>query len=319
MRKIVIFVSLLLASRPMFGNPVPEPHAIISEFKFDPVDKWQLEIGFGSIAIGRIFTHSHYDSVYISTSSGTARVRLDFVRDSVTLLVITPDSLSVPLSVNHGGDCITLYSFLSQGVYHMEAEDAISFGDYPYSECDSTPNGYSICRFETYRGTDAGLQCCLSKRPTIGTVNDTSGCCATIMGTMFDKNGKKITAGEFILDYPVAFHDDSTYTMRVYACKYNLSYLTETISGINQYAWMDTINVDAYPDSIIRKDIHFTNVDGMKTTPVPSNPDLYIINYPNPFNPTTNFFIRIPGNLKRKEGHIDIYNSIGQKVFVVQL
>ncbi|MGO9481436.1 MAG: gliding motility-associated C-terminal domain-containing protein [Candidatus Kryptoniota bacterium] len=197
--------------------------------------------------------------------------------------------------------------------------DALLFGNYPGSACDSIPTGYSICRFSfDYDVENSDFVFCLSKNPTIGAPNYTSGCCATMSGIMFDKNDNKITNGTFTLDYPITFNEDGTYSTRILAQKCILSNLFQ---GDGMGGWSvlttDTLGIDAYPDSVIKRDIHFTTLMDVKQNPVPSNPDLYIINYPNPFNPGTNFFIKMPDNLKREHGRIDIYNSIGQKVYVV--
>lgn len=313
MKKILFLASILLLSGSVFGNPVPGPHAIIIAFKFDTVSKWELEMVFELP-----FLRSNYDSISISTSAGSARVRLDFVKDSTTSLVITPDSLSIPLPVNSGGDCIILTSYMSK--YGMSLMDVAVFGNYPGAMCDSIPEGYSIRRFSYYYSAEYnGYFFCLSKNPTIGASYDTSGCCATITGTMFDKNYKKVISGNFMLDFPVTFNSDSTYSLRIYAMRYGLYALREEIAGGWEWVGIDSLSIDAFPDSIIRKDVHFINLVGIKQNPLPSNPDLYIINYPDPFNPGTNFYVRIPTSLERKVGRIDIYNSIGQKVFVVPI
>ncbi len=322
MKKILLFVLLLVLSNSLFGNPVGPIQAMISEFKFDPINKWELEIGFGSSMLGSPYLHSEYDSICVTTSAGTARIRMDFVKDSTSLLVITPDSLSIPLSVNSSGDCITLYSYLS-GPFgqHMFSTDPLSFGNYPGAMCDSMPTGYSICRFYFYRNPEIRATVfCLARNPTIGAPNDTSGCCATMTGIMFDNNNKKITSGSFMLDYSITFNTDGTYSTRVLARKCVISSIFQTPSTGGLY-WLetDTVDIDAYPDSVVKKDIHLIDVVGIKEKSVPPNSDLYIINYPNPFNPGTNFYVRIPTSLERKNGRIVIYNSIGQKVFVIPI
>jgi hypothetical protein len=314
MKKILFSTALLFLAHSLFANPLPPPRAIISEFRFDTIDKWQLEISFDS------YQRSYYDSIFIKTSAGTAKIRLNFIPEWTSLLVITPDSLSIPITVDSNGDCIRLYSYLSNP--HMAGQplaDSMSFGNYPGSACDSIPTGYSICRFGMSEPETFYPVFCLSRTPTMGVMNDTSGCCATMTGIMFDKNNKKVGKGNFSCDYQITFGADSTYSTRILARRCAFS----SLIGITEagYRWIsiDPININAYPNSVIKTDIHSVNFVGVKERPVPSNPDLYIINFPNPFNPGTNFYIRIPNNLKRKEGRIDIYNSIGQRVFVVRL
>lgn len=324
MKKILFLASLLFFSGVLFGNPVPLPHAMISEFQFDPISKWRLEIGFGSLMIGSeyVYLHDDYDSICLVTSYGMARIKLGSSEDSMSLLVITPDSLSTPLSINGSGDCIKVYSYLSKVAFGgMLLTDTLSFGNYMGSVCDSIPTGYSICRFYFYYNAEnTATVFCLSKKPTIGTPNDTSGCCATMTGVMFDKNNKKIINWNFTLDYPITFFADSTFSTSILARKCNFSGVFQTMST-GGWSWQmtDTVAVDAYPDSVIKRDIHFTDLVGIKEKPAPPNPDLYIINYPNPFNPGTNFYVRIPDDSRRKSGRIEVYNSIGQRVFVVPL
>ncbi len=128
-------------------------------------------------------------------------------------------------------------------------------------------------------------------------------------------SGNRITSGNFVLNYPITFNQDGSYSTRIFARRGIYSNILGESGSSSSWIAADTI--DAYPDSIIKKDIHFICVFGIKEKPLPSNPDLYIVNYPNPFNPSTNFYIRTPNYLKSKVGRIDIYNSVGQKIFVV--
>ncbi|HUI31474.1 MAG TPA: gliding motility-associated C-terminal domain-containing protein [Candidatus Acidoferrales bacterium] len=316
MKKVLILGSILFVSNSLLGNPLPDPHATILEFRFDPANKWELEIGTP------VLYANYYDSICISTSGGIARVKIDSTGYAASVLVITPDSLLSPLSINDTGDCITVYSYISNKSFgEISMKDTLSFGNYPGSTLDSIPTGYSICRFHFYFNPDNSYDIfCLRKNSTIGASYDTSGCCATMTGNMYDKNNKKITGGAFTLDYPVTFNAESSYSTRVLARKCAISGMFQGTSATGWYWWWtDTVSIDAYPDSLIRRDLHFTDLVGIKERPAPSNHDLYVINYPNPFNPATNFYVRIPDQLKRKEGRIDIYNSIGQKVFVVPL
>jgi len=319
MKKLLFFASIFLLTKSLLGNPIIIPQAVISEFRFDSVNKWEMEIAF----IFPTFSHSKYDSICIGSTAGISRIRLDFVKDSIPLIVITPDSLLTPLSFNKNGDQIKLYSYVRFDTLlpaHLWT-DSVSFGNYPGSMCDSIPTGFSICNI-LLSNDDQGINevFCLCNSPTIGVANDTSGCCATLEGNLYDANHKKITSGNYILDYPLTFNPDGTYITKILARKLTFAgmYLPNYPPERSYYD-LDTLDVDAYPDSVIHKDIQFVDYVGVKEKPVPPNPDLYIINYPNPFNPGTNFYIRMPDNLRLKKGRIEIYNSIGQKVFVIQL
>lgn len=163
MKKILLFVFLSLLSNSLFGNPVAPPQALISEFMFTSNNKWEMEISFTGLT--DIYLHGQFDSICIATTAGMARIRLDFVRDSTSLLVITLDSLLNPLSINRSGDSIKLYSYGS--IYLSPLVDIISFGSYPSAMFDSIPAGYSISRF----GTSLFA---LDKNPTFGAANDST-------------------------------------------------------------------------------------------------------------------------------------------------
>ena len=321
MKKILFVLSLALVSNLSLGNPVIPNQAFISEFQFDAGNNWKLEINFGFW--GGYFLHDKFDSICVATSSGVARIRLDFVNDSTSLLVITSDSLSIPLSINSSGDCIKVYSYTSHVSPVYYEVDSLSFGNYPGSVVDTIPPGYSICRFRYNGGTPVY---CLDKNPTIGlTKKDTSGIYGTLKGSIYNADGKKITSGNFeLFDYPVyrqvALDGNGGYGISVFARRFSWSGILKVL-GSSEYepVSMDTLTIDAYPDSVIKTDIRFTELVGIREVQVPSNPELYIVNYPNPFNPSTNFYIRIPENLKRKNGRIDIYNSVGQRVYVVPI
>jgi flagellar hook assembly protein FlgD len=55
-------------------------------------------------------------------------------------------------------------------------------------------------------------------------------------------------------------------------------------------------------------------VTHVKTPAPPQKIEPELINYPNPFNASTNFFVKIPGQLNGSRGNILIYNSRGQFV-----
>jgi len=313
MKKTVLLVSILLLSNSGRGNPIPMPQAFISEFMFTTNNQWEMEVVFGLWGGTNTYLHNEFDSICVATSAGTARIKLDFIKDGTSLLVITPDSLTSLISVDRNGDSIKLYSFLAP--YGFRLVDSVSFGKFPGANFDSIPKGCSICRF-------GSLLFALDNHPTIGSANDSSGACGTLRGFIYNGNGNKILSGNFLLDdpddHPLVLNGDGTYTAMAFARKFVMGEIFDYY-GEEGYQPIDTLRLDVLPDSVIQADIQFINVVGIKTEPVPSNPDLYIISYPNPFNPGTNFYVRIPDNLKSKSGHIDIYNSIGQEVFVLPL
>ena len=72
-----------------------------------------------------------------------------------------------------------------------------------------------------------------------------------------------------------------------------------------------------HPDTVVIQDIHLkddryiTSVNNKLST---IKDVLTVINYPNPFNLSTNFFVKIPENLKSNTIAISIVNITGQLI-----
>ena len=76
-----------------------------------------------------------------------------------------------------------------------------------------------------------------------------------------------------------------------------------------------------HPDTVIYHDIYMTDtclycvsVQGIKDKKNAPNDELTLINYPNPFNLSTNFYIKVPDKFKNKSGTISIYNINGKLI-----
>jgi flagellar hook assembly protein FlgD len=78
---------------------------------------------------------------------------------------------------------------------------------------------------------------------------------------------------------------------------------------------------DIQPDTVMIQDIHLKNNDYVDTAVEnnhsPRNNTLTLINYPNPFNTSTNFFVQLPDGMKRKAGDISIYNMRGELIITI--
>ncbi len=315
MKKILFLSCLVIFTNALMANPILLPQALISEFRFQSPGKWELEINFATPS--NLFVRQDFDSILVGSSTGLSRLRLDYLPDSTAILVVTSDSLVIPLSFNPDGDCIRLYSY--QALYPVVRPeiDSVSFGNYPGSMLDTIPNGYSICRIGFGVFT-------LDKDPTIGEENDTSGTCGTLKGLIYNGDGTKIESGNYTLGYPdyhpITLTGDGSYSVRVFARRFEMAELARiTPNGGTTYVRIDTLRFAAHVDSVTESDIHFADVVGVKRSPSVSSLPVSILNYPNPFNPSTNFAVTIPNGVTYRKGWIDIYNSIGQKVFTVFL
>ena len=308
MKKLFYFLTaIIIYTFPVLSNPIVLPKAYISELKFDTNNNWVLEISF---EIGIPYYHQQYDSICISTSYGFSRINLENVKDSSLIMVVDSDSLSKTLAINKNGDCIKLYSYLSNQYFDDVGVDSLIFGNYKDSKFDSIPSGYSIARI--YFNMFA-----LDKSPTIGLPNDTIGTCGTLKGFMYDKNNNLISSGTFILDNPIIFQNNSMFSTKVFSRKFTVEgMLQQTACCIFRGIVFDTLRLDVYPDSIYYQDIHISSdiVDGIKGKKPEESKYANIINYPNPFNLSTTFYIKVPNQFAGKQGIINIYNVKGQLI-----
>jgi hypothetical protein len=74
---------------------------------------------------------------------------------------------------------------------------------------------------------------------------------------------------------------------------------------------------------VVVQDIHLKSNKFVVTSVEENGPlqseEFTLINYPNPFNLSTNFFVKIPDRMKDKAGAVNIYNSNGQLVKAITI
>jgi hypothetical protein len=303
MKIIIVFIVFVLSATSALSNPIMLPQAFISEFMYESDTQWTLEIMF---MYGEVYKHGDFDSICVGTSHGTSRIRLENIPDSISLFVITSDSLMSSLSINGEGDQIMLYSYPSTGslIDWLPTIDSVSFGNYPGSSIGVLPPGYSICRLEYYLF-------CKDKSPTIGLENDTAGTCGTLKGYLLDKNGTIVRSGNFEIDNPLVFNDDSTFSTRIFARNMVVKYITIGNNGYRSLSIdslvidIDSLIIDMDPDSLLEENIHCKDyIVGIEKNTAIQHLPLEIANYPNPFNSSTSFSVRIPDDLHYHTGFI---------------
>jgi hypothetical protein len=313
MKKTSMFILCLLVFSIYYdANPIAEPQAIISELYFDQNNNWSLEIGF---AYESRYYKKDFDSICVKTSNGFARIKLDNIKDSTSLFVVNSDSLNKPLTIIREGDNITVISFLKQ--FHHTIKDSLTFGNEPNSSISILPTGYSISRINHNVFSR-------DKSPTIGLPNDTTGVCGTMQGYIYDKNNNIVKKGNFGFDNlnEIVFSENGKFSTRVFSRKINMKYLANFHQPGGYTSLIITpIELDVAPDSTCEKNIYILSdyIVGVKEKTVNQNYELQITNYPNPFNSTTNFFVKIPVELRSKKGQINIYNSNGQKISSIEV
>ncbi len=312
MKKLInYFIIGLFPISFLFSNPILLPQAFISELKFDENNKWILEINFW---YDDPYLQQKYDSICIGTLNGFSRIKLDNIKDSTSLFVITSDSLITPLAINKDGDNIKLYSYLSTPYFTEPIIDSLVFGNNPGSNIDYLQTDYSIARLY-YSDIFAK-----DKSPTIGFENDTVGTCGTLSGFIYDKNNNLVTNGNFILDNPIYIDNNGIFTTSVYSRKVLFTGLSNNHKP-GQYQWVriDSIKLNVNPDSLYENDIHLLTdlIVGIEEKQSENIDVISISNYPNPFNSTTNFVVKVPTELQSAAKEINIYNITGEKVYTI--
>jgi hypothetical protein len=176
---------------------------------------------------------------------------------------------------------------------------------------------------------------CLTKNPSLGIFNDTTGLGGTLRGNIYDINNKPVKKCKefpvspcyFELETPLIIYPNGTYTTRIFR-----RFAIDTINHLSVRlmdfdGWIHTEYIepfelnDIHPDTVVVQDIHLKSneyVDtAVKNNISPKKDELLLINYPNPFNASTNFFIKIPDIIKGKSANISIYNIKGRLIKII--
>jgi hypothetical protein len=84
---------------------------------------------------------------------------------------------------------------------------------------------------------------------------------------------------------------------------------------------IDTLEININPGCVYNQDIHLLDsiVTSVAKNSQPSDHSVNIMNYPNPFNPSTNIIVTVPSSMKYSRKQIDIYNTLGQKINSLQV
>lgn len=315
------FFSFLLSSL-LWANPIQNnPNARFSELKFDSNNHWTLELMF----LDRD-TLLLIDSITIKANNIITKLDV-IILNSAKFLVITEDSLSIPLLLNRTGGKIFISTYFTMESRQVFFEDSVSWGNDPDATIDMPLEGQSICRFPgELRENDWQIDY-LTDHPSFGLPNDTTGATAILSGILYDMYNNPVTKIQnggyyFQFESDLILSPDGSFTTRLFNTRYNpgnLHIKMYDFQGLDQVLKMDTIYLPNFqPNSLVTKDFHINEYSNIIITDVeneiPVNYDIDFINYPNPFNSTTNFVVKIPDGFKWNEMDIMIYNSSGQLV-----
>jgi hypothetical protein len=313
----------------IFPNPIDgTPCAKFSELTFDANNKWTMELYF----YPRANSNSLIDSIIIEASGIQAKLLIKPGKYAETA-VINTDSLSKALNINCSGDKIIIntYSTMSPLGGSSVRKDSIIFGNYPEATVDKPSAGYSIARVNLSEFDHTFSIDCLTKKTSLGAVNDTLNLTATLRGHIYDMNKKVITKLKqyyyFALEAPIKILGDGTYTTRIFQTLITPDHIAQRMEYFEGYVCPVQIEPfelnNIHPDTVYIRDIILKEdniaLTGVKNNIAPESEELTVINYPNPFNSSTNFFIKVPDRMKNKSGDIKIYNINGQIIKTIQL
>ncbi len=109
-----------------------------------------------------------------------------------------------------------------------------------------------------------------------------------------------------------------SYSTNVYSRKVVFKRIDNIISRYTyQYVNIDSLELNINPGCSYEQDIHFVDdyiIAGVEKVNHAPDYGVSIMNYPNPFNTSTNIVVTIPSSLTYAKKQIDIYNALGQKI-----
>jgi hypothetical protein len=328
-KKILIFILIFEVHSFLLSNPIDDtPFTCFSELVFDDNNIWTMELlfPFGNPADG-------IDSVIIESSESRAKLKNIFPEIDFSLIVINSDSLSNPLTINRNGDTIRIYTY--SNLFSQQVRiSGIIFGYCPGADVGQPMSGYSIYRIGSEYFENGWYVDCLTKNPSLGFLNSVDGQYGTMQGKIYEKDGKLINKlgllvpvgyPYLVLESQLIIDSSGTYTTMIFNKIYKPGLLNAYAA--EWPAWNITIKIDSFelkdihPDTLVIQDIHLREgcsfcqvMDAVEREEYLQVSELTLINYPNPFNSSTNFFVKIPDRLKDKPGQIEVYNINGQLI-----
>ncbi len=286
MKRVILFLialCVLLCLPFAFANPIiPE---YINELLFTN-GSWLLEVGT-SVPTEML------DGWKLSSNSGTAAFKPGIKIGNGSYVLLTPDSLLSPLSINPAGDSITM----TRGAYEHYAMD---FGDGPDKDVRAPAPGWSIAFNQFYY---------LDTSPTPGAKNDFTGGMVTVRGVVRDSATLAPIAHAGILEQPgdwmqLWFTSDSgTFSIPAHAHNFSL-----WVSSAGYHSAGASFSM--VPDQQVDTVILLSRVTALERSTKPENA-LLLRSYPNPFNPRTTIAFGTPVAGKVT---LQIYSTLGRQV-----
>ena len=312
MKRNFVVILLLISILRVVANPLPAPYIEISELQFRADGSWILEIAIYPVGANSI------GAIWIKSNSGESKLTHFEDDGSYKLLVVENNNLTNPLIINALQDSVNV-TFAPIDVDKIEwwhSFDALTYG-YPNSKIRTPKTGQSIAQI-------SGPLYSITKSPSIGLPNDTTGMMGTIKGVVYDKNGLPLSnmSDKGLIDeywgswfYP---QSDGSYSTRyysrdndnVYRLKYKYGSVLRSVDVI-------PYSISLQPDSVIIRDIYLTgDIATIETgiNEINSNMESILKIYPQPVKQQSlNYEISIP--VKSAETYMIFRNMNGQEMY----
>jgi hypothetical protein len=301
--KKIIFILLLLASvvsMNLKANPVI-PGPATSELYFINND-WQLELYF-EINLVYFYGINSSDSLFLITSTDTARFKPGWVIGPDFLIVITKDSLLSSIPINKNGDYIYI-AFMKNGQYvnlDIGSPD-FCFGNYPGALVTAPLPGQSIKRISS-----CAYILVKDISQTIGYDPDIALATASVEGYIYDANHNPFPNAS--LWEPVCFPNTIFTDVNGHFQYYGIYACNHLIYAHAQFCNYPDTSLIFEPDSTYQLDFILSCIVG--THDYSKTTDYSLQVFPNPGSGNFTFTINAPRTGRDKQ-LIKIFNAAGE-------
>ncbi len=299
MKPILAFLVLMIFGLKIIANPIALPTLEISELYFENSGEWILEIAYydesqTGIQIDSMFLYSTEDSVKLHSYTLTG---------IVGVFVITPDSLDSEFTIKRNGDTIKLVYY----IYDEPLNDILVFGDAEGATIHYPRTGQSISRYWIYYVKD--------NSPSIGALNDTSGMCGTIKGTVYDQFLLPVASRVFLMDNKFETSGNGEFSARVYAKPSCFDQLFYSTGGYycTELVPISQIDYVMEPDSVVFRDIYLLDTLASGLSDI-NNSNALVKVYPNPVSASEKLTVEIDLPVITSDIWIEMVSIDGKRI-----
>lgn len=305
---VILFSSLLIKANPVISPPVISELYVSKYYGYN----WKMElVNNGGYSL---------DDMYITSSTDTAYFKSGITFEPHETITIDQSDLASPLFIDIEGDEVTIYYF-----DWPISDYPFIFGNYPNSKISSPYNGQSLVYQEFYNFNNEEYFWWLVKEnnPTIGSNAFSTNTRGLFKGFVYDVNHEPIryvnlkysnySSSYFWIEpyISIVYTDENGYfeSNCMFCKKFNLCVNYKNVT------YLDTL-ISIEPDSVnyfeFTLDTLFAGIKELS-----SNSNIFIKNYPNPFNQKTTISAEMPKSIKKSNVLIKIFNLQGEMIKII--